>query len=226
MALMNKPHSILRPLANPSRARELSVFFKTGPGEYAAHDRFLGIAVPEIRKHVPLCDDMGERELGRLLESPYNEERLLALLSLVRRFGQPWVPGFYLRHLHGVNNWNLVDSSAWQILGRDLIGKNRKIIYKLAKSEVMWERRVAIVSTFAFIRENDLSDTFDLSVKLMTDKEDLIHKACGWMLREAGKRDAAALRAFLHTHRPNLPRTTLRYAIEKFDAGERRGWLA
>ena len=214
----------------PGHAETLAWFFKTGPGEYGAGDRFLGIRVPEIRA-VSKMDD-GESDIRGLLGSEWHEERLLALLILVRRFERgdaqvkKAVYDFYLTETRWINNWDLVDLSAYKIIGAWLLGRSRAPLRKLASSNSLWERRIAVVSTYAFIRAGDLKETFFLSKKLFDDPEDLIHKACGWMLREAGKRGVGELERFLEAHRLSMPRTMLRYAIEKFPEGRRKQFLA
>jgi len=220
----------LRARIRPGYAGSLSRFFKTGPGEYGEGDRFLGIRVPDIRA-VSKLDD-GVSDISALLHSGWHEERLLALLILVRRFGRGdgatkrAIFDLYLSETRWINNWDLVDQSAYQIVGGWLLDRPRAILRELARSRSLWERRIAIVSTYAFIRAGDLGDTFSLSKKLLGDPEDLMHKACGWMLREAGKRDVAALEDFLEEHGPSMPRTMLRYAIEKFPEKRRKQYLA
>lgn len=222
--------SELRARVREGHAETAAWFFKTGPGEYGEGDCFLGTRVPEIRA-VAKMDD-GRSDICGLLESKWHEERLLALLILVRRFergdeaAKKAIYGFYLSGTRWINNWDLVDLSASQIVGSWLLGRSRAPLAKLAASPVLWERRIAIVSTFAFIRAGDLEETFSLSKKLLGDPEDLIHKACGWMLREAGKRDVRELERFLDAHRRSMPRTMLRYAIEKFPEKRRKQFLA
>lgn len=204
-------------------------FYKTEPGGYAEHDRFLGTRVPDIRKLVIVYNDLSWIDLGRLLGSIYNEERLLALLILVNRYQKgdrlerDKVYHFYLKHRHRVNNWNLVDSSAHHIIGAYLFDKPRDLLFHLGDSEHWWERRIAIVATWYFIRKNDFSSTLVLAQKLLQDEHDLMHKAVGWMLREVGKRDELLLRGFLKKHAHQIPRTLLRYAIERLP--DRQDWL-
>jgi 3-methyladenine DNA glycosylase AlkD len=207
-----------------------TMFFKIGPGHYAAHDRFLGIAVPNLRKIAKTYSNLATNDIALLLQSEINEERSLALFILVMQYqkalgqNRDELYQFYLNNLVHVNNWNLVDASAYHIIGAHLWDKDRSILLGLAKSAVMWERRIAIVSTLGFIRKNDLEWTFKIAAILLDDSHDLIHKAAGWMLREAGKKDQVALKAFLDQHLKNIPRTMLRYAIEKFPADERNGY--
>ncbi len=213
----------------PGYAELAARFFKTAPGTYGAGDQFLGIRVPAVRA-VAVRDD-GESDVLPLLNSPWHEERLLALLILVRRFERgdetkrEEIYAFYLSQTRWINNWDLVDLSAHHIVGKWLIDRSRKPLYELARSSMLWERRIAIVSTLAFIREGELNHTFSLCRELLGDKEDLMHKACGWMLREAGKKDVMALRTFLDSCCYAMPRTMLRYAIEKFPPEVRRLWL-
>ncbi len=206
------------------------IFFKTGCGGYAEHDQFLGVPVPLIRKIAKLYADIPHQEISELLQSAYNEERLFALIVLVGQYEKSaqkeLIYDFYLKHKEYVNNWNLVDSSAHFIVGAHLFKRNKSILLELASSEYLWDRRIAIVATWHFIRQNELDWTFKIAKKLMHDGEDLIHKAVGWMLREAGKKDQDALRLFLNKHAAVMPRTMLRYSIEKFDIIERRAYLS
>lgn len=206
-------------------------FFKTSAGSYSEHDAFLGIAVPALRKIAKKYQQAGREVVVDLLNSKYNEERLLALLILVNQYqkGKPHhkeeICQFYLTNLCFVNNWNLVDSSAHLILGHYLWDKDRSLLQKLAKSSLLWERRIAIIATWFFIRKGDLSTTFDIAKLLLNDTHDLIHKAVGWMLREAGKKDTSLLISYLDTYAKQMPRTMLRYAIEKFPEDERQAYL-
>lgn len=209
-------------LAQPERAASSEWFFRTGPGEYGEGDRFLGLTVPLQRRLAKRFAALPLSTLSSLLPSAYHEHRLTALMILVDQYRRvddatkKTVFDFYVKHRHRVNNWDLVDSSAPYIAGEHLLARSRRILYQWAGSDSLWDRRIAIVSTAAFIRRNDLSDTFALAERLLPDKHALIHKAVGWMLREAGKRDEAALRRFLMDHYPALPRTVLRYAIERW----------
>jgi 3-methyladenine DNA glycosylase AlkD len=218
-------------LANPDKARLLAGFFKTGRGQYAAGDRFLGVVVPSIRRLARQFRPLGWPDCERLLQSPHNEARLLALLILVERYqngddiAQNRVYRLYLRNRRRVNNWNLVDSSASSIVGGHLFARDRSVLYKLAQSRSLWDRRIAIIATFAFIRANDFTDTLELSRRLLNDKHDLMHKACGWMLREVGKRNQSVLENFLLQHHRVMPRTMLRYAIERFTPARRAAFL-
>lgn len=207
-------------------------FFKTGKGQYAEHDRFAGISVPKLRKVAQEFKDLSLDELAELLSSPVNEERLLALIILVAQYKctskveKERYYDFYLSHLPSVNNWNLVDSSAHLIIGAHLIDKEKDLLFNLASSSSLWERRVAIVATWYFIRNNMFETTLDIAQILLNDSEDLIQKAVGWMLREVGERDKLTLVKFLNKNIKNMPRTMLRYAIEKFNDAERQRYLA
>lgn len=214
-------------LADPARAKVMQGFFKTGPGQYGQGDVFAGIAVPQSRlmakkyAHLPLAD------VGQLLQSEVHEERLVALLILIGKYkGDPdKIAKFYLANLGRVNNWDLVDVSAPGILGAHLLNKDRAVLYRLARSKVLWERRVAIISTLAFIRKGEFDDTLKIAEMLLSDRHDLMHKAVGWMLREVGKRDLATEEVFLQKHCRSMPRTALRYAIERLPEQERRAYM-
>lgn len=222
---------MLQRLADPTRARVCASFFKTGTGEYGEGDIFIGVTVPEIRKLARSFSELSEGDITALLKSAVHEERLCALLILVDQYERgdektrARVYAFYLNHADRINNWDLVDVSVYKILGAHLRSRSRKPLYKLARSRSLWERRMAIVATYAFIREKDLDDTFALAELLLGDSHDLIHKAVGWMLREAGKRDEARLVCFLSTHAPHMPRTLLRYAIERLAPDVRQRFL-
>ncbi len=221
----------LHALASPDAAASSARFFKTGPGQYGEDDTFIGVRVPALRKLARECRDLPLTEIAVLLCSPVHEERLLALLVLVLGIGKgddnhrKVVYDFYLGNTQHVNNWDLVDSSAPAIVGGYLRDKPRKPLIGLAKSVSLWERRIAIVATQHFIRLDQFDDTLAISRLLLSDKEDLIHKATGWMLREVGDRDEAALEAFLTEHGTAMPRTMLRYAIEHFPPEKRRAHL-
>lgn len=203
-------------------------FFKTKEGSYGSHDRFLGITVPNLRKIAKKYHYADLIIVQKLLQSKYNEERLLALLILLQQFqkekphSQTEIYHFYLKNLEYINNWNLVDSSAHLILGHYLWDKDKSLLNELAKSKILWERRIAIVATWYFIRQGALSKTFEIAILLLSDKEDLIHKAVGWMLREAGKKDINELIEFICKHASKMPKTMRRYAIEKFSEEQRR----
>jgi 3-methyladenine DNA glycosylase AlkD len=222
----------LRRLADPKHAAALGWFFKTAPGEYAEGDRFLGLRVPDLRRLSRTYRDAPLPAITALLESRWHEERLLALFLLVGRYtrGTPAererIFRLYLRHARYVNNWDLVDSSAGQILGAHLEGRSRATLTRLARSRIVWERRMAVIATSHDIRRGQFDETLRIARLLLHDPHDLIHKAVGWMLREVGNRDRAAEEAFLRQHAADMPRTMLRYAIEKFPAPLRRRYLA
>lgn len=217
---------------NPSKAMHATYFFKTGKGQYGEGDRFIGCTVPETRSvakkfmHTPLA------ELKKLLDDEMHECRLCALSILVAQFQkadetkQRELVDFYLAHTHRINNWDLVDLSCYHIVGAWLKDKEeRSLLYSLAKSNSLWEQRIAMVSTLAFIRNNDFADTLKLCELFLTHKHDLMHKACGWMLREAGKRNEAVLTGFLDSHYTVMPRTMLRYAIERLSPEQRKHYM-
>ena len=221
---------------DPSQVEGLMRFFKTGPGQYGECDRFLGIKVPVTREVVKACwRETGFQELEECISSPYHEVRLAALLTLVEMFShakkdvalQKRCIDFYLSHTRFINNWDLVDLSCYPLLGTWLLDKDRTLLYDLAlKGETIWEQRIGMVSTMQFIRHGQTDDTFAIADILMHHPHDLIHKAVDWLLREAGKRDEGALKAFLESRYRTMPRTMLRYAIEKFPEHERRRYLA
>jgi 3-methyladenine DNA glycosylase AlkD len=221
----------LRQFATSEKARVLQGFFKTGPGEYGEGDLFLGVVAPDIRRVAKEFQDTPLREIKIILASRRHEERLLALLMLVRQYAKgnealkKRIYGLYLKSTRYINNWDLVDLSAPNIIGTYLLDKSRKPLYAFAKSKDLWKRRIAIVSTFTFIRRNVFDDTLRISKILLKDDHDLLHKAVGWMLREIGKRDLRAEERFLKRHYKKMPRTMLRYAIERFPEGKRRDYL-
>ena len=224
----------LRAVASPARAAATARFFKTGPGEYGEGDRFIGVTVPQQRRIAKAHRELPLPAIARLLASPWHEERLVALMILVGHYeratseaGRRGLFRFYLRHLRHVDNWDLVDSSAAPIVGAWLEGRSKALLLRMARSPRLWTRRVAIIATFHDIRRGDARATLRIARLLLGDGHDLIHKAVGWMLREVGKRCCAdTLRAFLRQHAARMPRTMLRYAIERFDAAERARWLA
>jgi 3-methyladenine DNA glycosylase AlkD len=222
----------LRQLGSERKARFLQKFFKTGPGEYGEGDIFLGIGVPELRKLAIRYQSLPAPKVLRLLRSPIHEERLLALLILVRCFtraddsAKKQIYDVYLDNTKYINNWDLVDVSAPRIVGTFLMAKNKEPLYTLAKSKNLWARRISVIATAYFITQNQFSDTLEIAKILLTDKEDLIHKAVGWMLREVGKRDISREEYFLKQYYKRMPRTMLRYAIERFSESRRRAYLA
>lgn len=213
-------------------AEKRNRFFKVNTGDYAYGDKFIGVSVPAIRKIAQRYEALSFPEIEELLSSPINEERLLALIILVKMYRtsqgdeKEGIYNFYIDNIKHINNWNLVDSSAHLIMGDYLLNRDRKILFSLAKSDNVWERRIAIVSTLAFIRNGDLDSTFNIAKLLLNDKHDLIHKATGWMLREAGKQNAQSLIEFLDLYSDRMPRTMLRYSIEKFPPNEKKKYLA
>lgn len=221
----------LKTQGNAEKAKHAQRFFKTAPGEYGEGDVFLGIRVPELRREVKRCRGLSLAENLKLLRSKFHEVRLFALLLLVDTYQRGdesvrlAVFNKYLSHTGYINNWDLVDSSAHQIVGVQLCGGPTDLLDKLATSSQLWERRIAIIATFAMIRRGSFDDTLRLADILLKDSEDLIHKAVGWMLREVGNRDRRVEEVFLQKHYQKMPRTMLRYAIEKFPEKLRRAYL-
>ena len=248
---MNKLLQEITARADASQVEGLSRFFKTGPGQYGEGDKFLGIKVPVTREVVKACwRETSLQDLEACIASEYHEVRLAALLALVEIFAHakrfPVKPGmttmtscparpgisqqdcidFYLAHTDRINNWDLVDLSCYPLLGVWLLDKDRQLLYDLARNgKTIWEQRIGIVSTMTFIRHGQLQDTFDIADILLHHPHDLIHKAVGWLLREAGKRDKEALVQYLEPRWQTMPRTMLRYAIEKFPEAERQQYL-
>ena len=224
-------HNDLLQLANEQIAEHSQRFFKTGKGEYGEGDIFLGIRVPLLRKLVKKYRGISITEVRKLLHSKFHEERLLAVLMLVQLFKsadesvQKQVYDLYLENTEFINNWDIVDISASNIVGAHLYEKDKAPLYDLVQSKNLWERRIAIIATFYFIRQNEFDDTLKLAEILLNDKEDLIHKAVGWMLREVGKREIEFEEEFLQEHYKIMPRTMLRYAIEKFPETSRKMYL-
>jgi 3-methyladenine DNA glycosylase AlkD len=222
---------LLRSRADRTRVPILQSFFKTGPGEYGEGDVFIGVTVPDLRRTCRECADASRGDILRLLHSRVHEERLLALLLMVAAFARAAPAGrrdlfdLYLANTAHVDNWDLVDSSAPAIVGGWLADRSRRPLHRLARSKSLWERRIAIIATQHFIRNGEVDETFRVADILLHDEHDLIHKAVGWMLREAGKRDPAAERQFLASRYRTMPRTMLRYAIERFPARERQAYL-
>lgn len=222
----------LQEAAIPEKKAILQSFFKTGPGQYGEGDVFLGVTVPAQRKVAKAHRDAGEKVIKHLLDSKIHEHRLTALLILVEQFERGDIAtrkrtvDLYLANIHRVNNWDLVDLSAPKILGAWLLDKDDSLLDKLARSNLLWERRIAMVATYAFIREGRFAPTLRLAKILLADDHDLMHKAVGWMLREVGKRDEHVLRGFLDEHTRQMPRTMLRYAIERLDEKSRKKYMA
>jgi 3-methyladenine DNA glycosylase AlkD len=204
---------------DPQRARN-PIWFKTGKGDYGESDRFIGVRTPALRIISGKYRHLKAPEIEKLLKSQIHEYRYAALLILVFQYEagdsdtRQKVFDFYLDHTRYINNWDLVDSSAPNIVGEHLVSRSRRVLYRLAESPILWERRIAMVATFAFLSRGDLKDTFGIANCLLGDKHDLIHKAIGWMLREAGVHSRPRLIAFLKRHYSRIPRTALRYAIE------------
>lgn len=244
--------SDLRKVSQPEKREVYQRFFKTGKGEYGEGDIFIGVTVPNSRKVAKRHKDLPLNKIQKLLQSKIHEERLVALLILVEQFetaikinnspnkpeqsASPFktrslkaerakIVKFYLKNTKHVNNWDLVDLSAHKIVGAYLFDKDRKILFKLAKSISLWERRIAVIATFYFIHNNDFKDALKISKTMLNDKHDLIHKAVGWMLREVGKKDRDIEERFLRKHYKIMPRTMLRYAIERFPEPLRQKYL-
>lgn len=215
--------NLLRQYQNPAKAKD-PLFFKTGSGSYAEHDKFLGISVPLLRTIAHQHSVLSRDEINCLLQSPYNEERLLALFILIAQYRKGTqaikheIYQYYCASIDYINNWNLVDASAHEIIGAYLFhyDRDKTVLIKLAQSDTMWHRRIAIIATLYFIRKSETSCVYDIACILLHDKHDLIHKAVGWMLREAGKKNENELRIFLDSYATIMPRTMLRYALEKF----------
>ena len=219
--------SELQALSNAEKREIFPRFFKAGKGEYGEGDRFLGVTVPNIRAIAKLHKDVSIEEIRKLIQSEWHEVRLCALIIMVEKSKKKdealrkELFNLYLSQTKRINNWNLVDLSCRFIIGEYLLDKSRDILYHLAQSPLLWDNRIAIVSTYAFIRKGQLEDTYALSDLMMQHPHDLMHKAIGWMLREAGKRDSERLYDYVMSHRADMPRTMLRYAIEKFSPTER-----
>ena len=217
----------LQALSDAEKREIFPKFFKAGKGEYGEGDRFLGVTVPNIRAIAKLHKDISIEEIRELLQSEWHEVRLCALIIMVEKSKKKdealrkELFNLYLSQTERINNWDLVDLSCRFIVGEYLLEKSRDILYQLAQSPLLWDNRIAIVSTYAFIRKGQLEDTYALSDLMMHHPHDLMHKAIGWMLREAGKRDSERLYDYVMSHRADMPRTMLRYAIEKFSPKER-----
>ena len=222
----------MKQAADPDRAIGTARFFKTGPGEYGEGDKFLGITTPDLRRIAQSHRELSSTDAFALLRSPWHEERSVALMLLVgahergSKKEQAALHREYLANTEFVNNWDLVDASAAEMVGSHIAASGTKTIERLATSQSLWERRIAVVATFATIRANDFGPTLLMAGRLEGDRHDLMHKAIGWMLREVGKRDLNVLRAYLDSHAATMPRTSLRYAIERLDVTERRAYLA
>lgn len=233
MMILDNLKKDLRKFQRPQKSKILSRFFKTGKGEYAEGDKFLGLNTPETKSVAIKYKDLEYEKLKSLLSSKIHEERMVAVMILVDRFKKgdlaikKEVYDFYVNNLFGINNWDLVDVSCpWIIGGYLYLSKvKRNILYDFAKSNSLWIKRISIISTYYFIRENEFKDTLEISKVLLSDKHDLIHKAVGWMLREVGKRNLEVEEKFLKVHYKDMPRTMLRYAIERFPEVKRKKYL-
>lgn len=231
MLMKHSQSRVLRAFADPKKAAVYKRFFKTGRGEYGEGDRFLGITVPNIRAVAKRFQGLPISKIKKLLHSPFHEKRMLALCILMRQYSRgdqkirTQIYRLYLANAKHINNWDLVDTTAQHIVGRHLEGKSKIILFRLATSKNLWKRRIAILSSFWEIRKGRTVLTLALAKKLLHDSHDLMHKAVGWMLREVGKKDGKALRHFLDDHTTTMPRTMLRYAIEKFPDQERKRYL-
>ncbi len=220
-----------RKYSNKEKAKNSAWFFKTEKGQYGYGDVFVGITVPEMRTISKKFYEISLSEVQKLLDSKIHEERFIGLTILDLKFSKSdetnkkKIVNLYLKNTKKINNWDLVDTSAYSILGEYLLDKNRDILYKFSRSKSLWERRISMVATYVFIKKGDFKDTLNISKNLLGDKEDLMHKAVGWMLREVGKKDEAVLKKFLKVNINKLPRTTLRYAIERFESNERKMFL-
>jgi 3-methyladenine DNA glycosylase AlkD len=230
--MLNQIKKELRKEADPKKAKLLAGFFKTGKGEYGEGDKFLGVVMPKQRIVVKkYADKISVEDTLKLLKSKIHDERMTALLILMVKYKKgseaekKKIFSSYLANTKFINNWDLVDVTCRDIVGAYLFDKDRSVLYKLAKSKSLWERRIAIISTFYFISKGKLDDTFKIAQMLLNDKHDLIHKAVGWALREAGKRDRSKLIKFLEKNGLKMPRTMLRYSIEKFSKKERKRYL-
>lgn len=220
----------LRKLATPAKAKASAWFFKTGPGQYGEGDLFIGVTVPENRNVAKKFLNSSAKELKILLQSKIHEDRLLGLMILTEQYQKEkdlkqkkLIVNFMLKHKAGINNWDLVDGVAYKVIGDYFYRtENLSVLLKLAKSKRHWDKRMAMVSTLAFIKQGDTQLTFSFAKSFLQEKEDLMHKAAGWMLREAGKKDTNALKKFINEHGAKMPRTMLRYAIEKFTESERK----
>lgn len=232
MSQLSEIKRALRKKATKERAEASKWFFKTGKGEYGEGDRFIGVRVPDQRAVEKQFRDMPLAQVVQLLQSSIHEHRLTAVILLTEQFkradeaGQKAIYDAYLKNTKWVNNWDIVDSSAHKIVGAYLLDRSRKPIYTLAKSKDLWEKRIAMITTAWFIKEGDFTDTLALAKQFLNEEHDLMHKAVGWMLREMGKVDEKPLRDFLDQHAHEMPRTMLRYAIERLPESMRKTYLA
>jgi len=230
--MLNKIKKELREYATDERKKTNMWFFKTGEGQYGEGDKFLGVTLPEIRSVAKKYEDVAFDVVQGLVSSEFHEERMLGLIILTYQYNKSKseeekkkIFDFYVKNIRHINNWDLVDVTCHRVVGDYLKDKNRKFLYDLAKSNDLWEKRIGIISTFAFFKDNDFKDSLAIADILLNDEHDLIHKAVGWTLREVGKRDIKLLRDFLTKYSKTMPRTALRYSIEKFPEDERKKWL-
>ena len=229
--MLNQIKKELKQIADPSRAKHESRYFKTGKGEYGEGDIFLGIKTDFKRKLAKKYFELSLKDIKYLMTSKFHDYRFIALIILINKYKQAdkelkkKIFNFYLDHTKYINNWDLVDVSANYIIGEYLLDKNRKILYKLAKSKSLWEKRISAIATFRFIKENDFKDSLKIAEILLNDEHDLIHKAVGWMLREIGKKNQTVEERFLKKYYQKMPRTMLRYAIERFEENKRQKYL-
>lgn len=229
--MVNKAKKELKKYSSAEQAAVLQRFFKTGPGEYGEGDTFIGVKVPDIRKTAAAFSSLNFSELQQLIKSPVHEERLLSLIILNRQFAKAdeklrdRIVKFYLKNRRFINNWDLVDLSAPYLLGPYLFDKDKNLLFDFAKNGDLWEKRIAVLATFYFIKKEKFDITLKIVEILLKDGHDLINKACGWMLREIGKKNPEAEENFLQKHYKTMPRTMLRYAIEKFPEAKRQNYL-
>lgn len=229
--MLNKLKNQIKKKSNSKKAKTFQRFFKTGPGEYGEGDIFLGIDVPTSRRIAKEFQCVKLVEIQKLIKSKNHEERFIALLISILQYKKgdedekKSIYSFYLKNTKYINNWDLVDVSAHHIIGDYLYDKEKEVLFKLAKSENLWEKRISIISTWYYIRQNRFDETLKISKILLNDDHDLIHKAVGWMLREVGKKDLKVEEDFLKKYHKKMPRTMLRYAIEKFPEAKRKSYL-
>src|SRR3989338_8489107 len=229
--MLNQLIKELKQHSHPDKAKIYARFFKTGKGQYGEGDVFLGLTVPEQRELAKKYVNLNFSDLKKLIYNKYHEHRLTGLFILVYRYEKAHnneknkIIDFYIKHKNRSNNWDLVDCVADKLLGKHLIDKDKSLLYELAKSQSLWDRRIAIISTFEFLKNHKFEDTIKISEMLLNDSHDLIHKAVGWMLREMGKRDEKELIKFLDKHYKKMPRTMLRYAVERLDESKRGHYL-
>ncbi len=229
--MLNKFKKELKKLADPARAKNESRYFKTGKGEYGEGDLFLGIKTIEKRKLAKEYTELSLEDIKFLMTSKFHDYRQIALFILINKYKKgdeklkKEIFNFYLKHTRYINNWDLIDVSADHIIGDYLLNKDKKILYKLANSNNLWEKRISIIATYRFIKENQFKDTLKIAEILLSDEHDLIHKAVGWMLREVGKKDQVIEEKFLKKYYKVMPRTMLRYSIEKFEENKRKFYL-